>query len=135
MCSPQSLPIDVPIVDANRRILIGVTGRENLPSEALRLHRDRRDFLLFIRVLLKCIEKSDDYKLALQTRAMVKECVKRNRMKDEHFMPLQQSVECRLQGLVGLKVWSKARAYMNCYRTVRADQLAHRLPLVPANVQ
>jgi hypothetical protein len=95
-----------------------VVNNENIfPTQALTLHRRRRDFLLFVKILLKCV--AHDYKLTLQTRALVKECVKRNRMKDEHFTPLQESVEMRLQGLVGFQHWNKAKSYLLCYQRHR----------------
>jgi len=42
-------------------------------------------------------------------KALVAECVKRNRMGDPHFSPLHQSLELRLRGLVGPVYWKQAK--------------------------
>jgi hypothetical protein len=82
--------------------------------------RQRRDFLLFVRVLIKCIEQSRNYKLTLQTKALVAECVKRNRMGDPHFSPLQDSMEIRLRGLVGPNYWHQAKDYIHCFQQAKS---------------
>jgi hypothetical protein len=85
--------------------------------------RQRRDFLLFVRVLIKCIEQSRNYKLTLQTKALVAECVKRNRMGDPHFSPLQDSMEIRLRGLVGPNYWHQAKDYIHCFKKAKSNSI------------
>ncbi|CAB9504716.1 expressed unknown protein [Seminavis robusta] len=79
----------------------------------------RREFLLFVRVLIKCIEQSNNYKLTMQTKALVAECVKRNRMGDPHFTPLQDSMALRLRGLVGPQYWTKAKECMHSFQSAK----------------
>ena len=94
---------------------------QNPPTSdvGVRRSRQRRDFLLFVRVLIKCIEQSHNYKLTLQTKALVAECVKRNRMGDPHFSPLQDSMEIRLRGLVGQDYWHQAKDYIHCFQKAK----------------
>lgn len=131
MCSPtrfplikipagtsEVLPLPAPITGAASRPLVYA-----MPS-SIEAHRSRRrrNFLLFVRVLIKCIEKSNNYKLTLQTKAIVSECVKRNRMGDPHFSPLQESIELRLRGMVGPTYWNQANDYVHCYNLAKAKK-------------
>merc|ERR1712137_1380266 len=61
-----------------------------------------------------------NYKLKLQAKALVSECIKRNKMGDPHFMPLQETIEMRLNGLVGSTYWNQAKKYMVIYSAEKA---------------
>ena len=93
-------------------------GGAKMHSVAQRRNRplSRRDLLLLVHVLIKCLEESQSYKLKLQAKALVSECIKRNRMGDPHFSPLQESLETRLRGLVGPVYWKRAQDCLRSYQ-------------------
>ena len=130
MCTPTRLPKNLlkqmgpPLALVAPAQSAAVIARPNTSPSSVESRRTihRRHFLLFVRVLIKCIEQSQNYKLKLQAKAMVSECVKRNRMGDPHFSPLQESLELRLRGLVGPDYWNQAKDYMHCYHTARSQQ-------------
>lgn len=80
----------------------------------------RRDLLLFVHALVKCLDRTNNYKLRLQTKALVVECVKRNRMGDPNFSPLQESLALRLRGLVGPVYWRQAQDFVRSYQVSKA---------------
>ena len=76
---------------------------------------NRRDLLLMVRTVLHCVNHDQNYKLRLQTKALVAECIKRHRMGDPHFTPLQESLRLRLKGLVGPLYWQQAENFLRSY--------------------
>lgn len=116
-----ALPIEPVSFQQERQVMNPQQQQQR--SAQLREKRSRRDFLMFIKVLLKCIEQSKDhYKLSIQAKALVAECIKRNRMGDPHFSPLQENVELRLRGLVGPVMFNKAMDMMDRFQATKLQR-------------
>jgi len=79
---------------------------------------DRRGFLLFAHVLLKCLGKSRSQPdLFYQARDIVRECTSCQRAGIPGYSPLVDIIEGRLRELDGMRVhWDNAERYMNRYR-------------------
>ena len=116
------LPLPAPPVDA--------VASEKLVPRRLPNNRQqtkkRHDLLLFVHALIKCLDGTQSYKLRLQTKALVAECVKRNRMGDPNFSPLRESLEVRLRGLVGPIYWRQAQEYMRSYQACKTMAIRAR---------
>jgi len=76
---------------------------------------EREHFVIFIKILFKCIEQSDDQNLRLKAKAIVNECTRRNRMGDSSYTPLQDAVERRLKKMVGELYWARAKLCFEHY--------------------
>ena len=87
--------------------------------------KSQKDFLLFIKILLKCLSATQNHVLKDRTKAIVSECTKRNRLGDPAYMPLQKAVEIRLRPLVGENLWTRAQNYVQSYHN-KQPQLAQR---------
>ena len=125
MTPPLKIPIGTPIgpiVLPSARPPTSALPAERSAVVALREKQRRRDLLLFVRILIKCIEMSQNTKLCMQTKAMVSECVKRNRMGDPHFSPLQENLEMRLRALVGPDYWNLAKDYVHCFKKAQSQR-------------
>jgi hypothetical protein len=85
------------------------------PAVANRMLGERELFLIFIKILFKCIERSSNGRLRLRAKAIVTECTRRNRMGDSNFSPLQGAVEIRLKEIVGDMFWNQAKVYTGYY--------------------
>lgn len=82
------------------------------------IHRilgERELFLIFIKILFKCIERCSNGRLRQRAKAIVTECTRRNRMGDSNFSPLQDAVETRLKDIVGDMYWNQAKVYTGYY--------------------
>lgn len=75
----------------------------------------RRSFLVFVRILVKCIERADDKVLAFKVRKLVEECIQRHRDGEEEYKSLVNIVEKRLRVVVGIDYWTQARTYLHQY--------------------
>ena len=86
------------------------------PSYPLRrMLSEREQFVVFVKILFKCIEQSDDQNLRLKAKAIVNECTRRNRMGDSNYTPLQDAVERRLKKIVGELYWARAKLSFDHY--------------------
>ena len=110
MCSPSVLSKNCSI-----RLTLTVPAAVQTPAPMPPLEEGRKDLLVFVSILLKIIEQSHNFKLTLQVKAMISECVRRNRMGDEHFTPLQKSIAERVRGLVGPNYWKQAEVCARCF--------------------
>lgn len=88
-----------------------------------------KQFLLFIKILLKCLDATSNNILKERAKAIVGECTKRNRLGDPNYQPLQQAVEQRLRPVVGEQWWTRAQTYAQTYQT-KQPQLKQRVALV-----
>lgn len=79
------------------------------------LRSRRRSFLVFVRILVKCIERADDKLLAYRVRRLVEECIQRHREGQAEYKSLVDSVEKRLRLMVGIDYWTQARMYLRHY--------------------
>ena len=76
---------------------------------------EQERFLIFVKILFKCLEKSEDPRLKPRAKAVVTECTRGNRMGDTNYMPLQDAVERRLRRHVGEQHWTRAKLYYDQY--------------------
>ena len=69
-------------------------------------HRAR--FLVFIKILFKSLDNTNEHELRDRAKRIVAECTRRNRLGDPLFSPLVEAVERRLRRVVGEAHWRKA---------------------------
>ena len=90
---------------------------------------ERQQFLIFVKILLKYIDRTNNPQLRRAAKAVVAECTRRNRMGDTDYMPLQAAVERRLRTTLGEVHWTRAKLCFDTYvarqgiRTVHANAL------------
>ena len=87
---------------------------------------DRQSFLLFIKVLLKYLEKVPELNLRRQVKVIVAECVRRNRQGDQHFVPLPDAIELLVRKCVGEFHWTRARLCLDTLCEKRHWRAGHK---------
>jgi len=75
-------------------------------AQSRRLLGEREKFLLFVKVIFRYLEKSNNKRLHQQAKAIVFECTRRNRMGDSNYASLRDAVETRLRYLLGDDAWT-----------------------------
>jgi len=92
--------------------------------------QQRQRFVLFIRILFKCIDETDP-QLRPLAKQIVKECTLRNRQGHPDYQPLVDAIQSRLQSVVGDTHWKRAEEYLRYYvatchaRKLRSTALDH----------
>jgi hypothetical protein len=94
------------------QLSVPISAQRATPSR--RAPSDREQFLLFVKILFKCLDRSDK-NLRQKAKAIVSECTRRNRLGDSKYTPLSEAVERRLRLIVGEPYWSRAKAYTDYY--------------------
>jgi len=93
-------------------------GQRNSQSARSRRRRrltEREHFLIFVKILFKCIDQPGDPRLRPRAKATVTECTQRNRMGDANYQPLQEAMETRLRKTVGELHWARAKLCFDQY--------------------
>uniref|UniRef100_A0A7S2MTX1 Uncharacterized protein n=1 Tax=Helicotheca tamesis TaxID=374047 RepID=A0A7S2MTX1_9STRA len=95
--------------------------------------KQRERFIIFIRILFKCIDETDPQLRPLAKR-IVKECTLRNREGHPGYQPLVEAVQSRLQSVVGDTHWKRAEEYLRYFvatrkRTARGRQALSSNPM------
>ena len=72
-------------------------------------------FALFIKILLKRLEKYEEPTIHVRARNIVAEWSKMSRMGDPKYYPLVDTLEVALRNLVGEVHWRRTHAYMHIY--------------------
>jgi hypothetical protein len=93
--------------------LLRHTNIQLQPSRRQLTEQER--FLIFVKILFKCLEKSSDPCLKQCAKAVVTGCIRGNRLADNKYMPLQDAVERRLRRQVGERYWTRAKLYYDHY--------------------
>jgi len=75
-------------------------------SQSRRPLGEREKFLLFVKVIFRYLEKTNNQRLHQQAKAIVYECTRRNRMGDSNYASLRDAVEVRLRLLLGDDAWT-----------------------------
>jgi hypothetical protein len=75
----------------------------------------RTRFALFLRILLKRLERSGEKDLLQQAKRIVSICNKRHKMGDPKFAAFVDSMETALRKLVGEQHWIRCHSYMRYY--------------------
>ena len=81
-----------------------------------RLVRRQGRFLLQMKILIKCLEKTNDRELLLQVKHTALQCTR------QKIYPLQENVELRVQRLVGADLWSWAGLCVDFYLAKREQR-------------
>ena len=92
---------------------VGIPRYATKPTASCgRSNSDRQQFLLFIKIFFKYIEKAKLESIRRRAKAIIAKCTYRNRHGDPEYIPLQAAIERRLQECVGEIHWSRAQ---RCY--------------------
>jgi hypothetical protein len=83
-------------------------------------------FALFLKVLIRYLEKTDQTSILRQVRLVVLACIRGHRMGDPTFMPLEESIEIRLKKLVNSSTWEQAKRYTIYYMRRSQTRVASR---------
>jgi hypothetical protein len=87
---------------------------------------ERERYAILIKVLMKYLDHVERTHLKQPARDIILHCVRRNRMGDKEFMPLQEAISQRLRIYLGGEIWDKVDHF--CHQQF----LKHTLP--PASV-
>ena len=88
-------------------------------SHHAKLQQQRLRFALFLKILFKRLQESDDKLLYVQAKMLVLSCSQRSRMGDMQYTPLVDAIEVRLRELVGEVHWRRAHGYMRYFISSR----------------
>ena len=86
---------------------------------------ERNNFLLFIKILFKTLEQSQEPETRSKAQRIVLECKRRSKQGDPKFNPLMEACERRLRVFVGEAVWRRAHLFLH-----HAITRGHSTPLV-----
>lgn len=91
----------------------------SLPLQNRSCSTPKERFAAFVTILLMQLDgkgvQERDYKLSIQAKALIAECIRRAEMKDPHFCPLEKNMAERLRALVGDYHWNRAQAHLQFY--------------------
>ena len=87
------------------------TGSMQLTRSPAHSIGEREKFLLFIKIMFQYLERSGKSLLRQRAKNVVTKCIRRNRVGDENYIPLKESVEKHLRPLVGPLVWSRVEIF------------------------
>lgn len=68
---------------------------------------EKEKYAVLIKVLMKYLDHSQRIHLKQPAREIILHCVRRNRMGDKEFMPLQEAISRRLRSYLGSEIWDK----------------------------
>jgi hypothetical protein len=92
----------------------------------------RKQFLVFIKILLKHLEKTSNESTRRAVQRILQECTLKNRQGDPNYQPLHLAAESRILPLVGPLHWNRSVQYLNLYlqkqaqaRTTRHENALH----------
>jgi len=89
-------------------------------------HRAR--FLVFIKILFKCLDQANEPEIRDRAKEIVAECTRRNRMGDPKFTPLVEAVEKRLRVFVGEAHWKKASILLRAFAAKQSECIRQSVP-------
>ncbi len=101
-------------------------GREQA-SQELRLQQrpsrlrlsDRQKTFVFVKMLLQYLDRANIHLMQVQAKAIIAECVQRNRMGDPLYADLQNALQVHLSAVLGYTTYTRIqlccqRRYRNC---------------------
>jgi hypothetical protein len=100
------------------------------PVAPCRTLNDREKFFLFVKLLLRFLEKVDA-RLVGRVKAVVAECTMRNRQGHVDFIPLVETTERRLQGVVGDRYYLQAKSCLESHLLRQRRKLADEMSNIP----
>lgn len=104
----------------------GSTSANRRPIRGRPLN-EREKFLLFVKILFRYLDRTDNPRLTQKAKQVVAECTRRNRMGDLDYTPLQPAVEARLRGTIGVEHWRRAKKYCDYYCQMNGLSLHHQV--------
>jgi hypothetical protein len=84
-------------------------------SQSWKMLGERKECLVVVKIILKFFERTNDQNLRLVVKAVVSDCIRRNRMGDTNFTPLHQVVKDCLRSVVGHELYSRVHLYCERY--------------------
>lgn len=110
-----------------------VTSQASSPSASLP-NTPRAQFLVFIKILFKCLDQANEPEIREKAKKIVAECTRRNRMGDPNFDPLMDAVQKRLRPCVGEALWRRSMLLLRHYMMSQAAKAntnvqRHEVPL------
>jgi hypothetical protein len=101
----------------------------------------RKQFLLFIKILFRSLDQSEDSSETIAiARGVVADCTRRNRLGDPDYRPLMDAVDKRLRRHVGETHWKRAHLYLHHYirqeeaRSRRQSHLSQRTAMAKSHI-
>lgn len=68
---------------------------------------EKERYAILIKVLMKYLDQGERTYLKQPARDIILHCVRRNRMGDKEYMPLQEAISQRLRIYLGSEIWDK----------------------------
>jgi hypothetical protein len=94
---------------------LSASSGDSVASSTASFGSQRQMFLIFIKILFKCLDQANRPEVRDKAKKIVALCTQRNRMGDPAFTPLMEAVEKRLRGFVGEVLWRRALLLLNHY--------------------
>lgn len=82
----------------------------------------RKQFLVFVKILMKHLEKNAEDRIRLQAKRVLTECIAKNRQGDPEYTPLHIAAEARILPIVGPRHWNRSVQYLNLYLKKEAQK-------------
>jgi len=86
------------------------------------LAASREQFLIFIKILFKILDQTNEIHTRNRAKKLVAECTRKNRSGDPRYTPLMEAVEKRLRLFVGEAHWRKAMMLLRHYYLKQKQQ-------------
>ena len=94
---------------------------ESVASTSSTIRSQREQFLIFIKILFKCLDQAGEPEVRDKAKKIVAECTRKNRLGDPAFAPLMGAVEKRLRGFVGEALWRRSLVLFHHYISKKGD--------------
>jgi hypothetical protein len=118
-CLEQRLPLEKGPCSHFASFPLSSTNSYRSITEEQKIRRER--FWMLIRVLMKYVENKD-HALYLEAKASIKDCVRRNRKREEGYESLSRSVQASVKQVVGTVYWRRAASYLSKLLIEKADE-------------
>lgn len=82
----------------------------HLEGDDLQKRKNKEDFIMFVRVLMKYIEQKDP-QVHAQARHVIRDCTDKSRKKEPGYKSIAECMETRLRATVGDQYWTRAERY------------------------
>jgi len=82
--------------------------------------------MVFIKIILKCLDQSDDPSISLEAKRVIHECTKMNREGHPDYIPLDDAINRALRLAVGEVNWRRAEKLMDHYISMQNSQTPYK---------
>ena len=112
---------------ASSRGTAGVASSgESVASTNSTIRSQREQFLVFIKILFKCLDQANEPEVRNKAKRIVAECTRRNRLGDPGYAPLMAAVEKRLRTFVGEALWRRSLLLLRHYMAKKGGDAASK---------